>query len=142
MPLPFSKGGIIEWQPAYNLNISSIDKQHRMLVSIIQQLQEAMLEARVGEIVGPLFKAMNQYTKFHFQYEEQLLEKHGYADLEPHRKQHAALVRELQQLEKKYGSGELSAGAPVMQFLRTWLLDHIGEHDKAYASFLREKGVS
>jgi hemerythrin len=28
-----------------------------------------------------------------------------------------------------------------MQFLRTWLLDHIGEHDRAYAGFLRDKGV-
>ena len=36
----------------------------------------------------------------------------------------------------------LMAGAPVMQFLRTWLLDHIGQHDRSYAAFLKEKGVS
>ncbi len=141
MPLPFSKAGVIDWQPAYNLDIETIDKQHRMLVSIIQQLQEAMLEGRVREVVAPLFAAMNQYTKFHFQYEEQILKKHGYPGLDSHCAQHADLVEQLKDLEKKYASGELSAGAPVMQFLRNWLLDHIGEHDRAYAGFLREKGV-
>ena len=35
--------GTIEWSPAYSIEIPSIDSQHRLLVSIIGQLQEAML---------------------------------------------------------------------------------------------------
>jgi hypothetical protein len=31
---------------------------------------------------------------------------------------------------------------PLMQFLRTWLINHIGGRDKSYAPFLVEKGVS
>jgi hemerythrin-like metal-binding protein len=133
---------VIEWRPEYSVSIDSIDKQHRSLVAIIGHLQTAMLEGRTKQVVAPLFTAMNQYTKFHFEYEEQLMEKNGFESLDSHRREHARLIEQLQQLETKYMNGTLNAGAPLMQFLRTWLLDHICGHDKGYSAFLREKGVS
>ncbi|MBZ5610026.1 MAG: bacteriohemerythrin [Acidobacteriia bacterium] len=139
MSLPFSR--LIQWDPVYSVHVPSIDGQHRVLVSKIRELQEAMLEGRGGEVVRPLFAALNKYTKYHFEYEEQLLKKHGYAELEAHHQQHASLIAQLHELESKYAGGQLSAGAPVLQFLRTWLLDHIGEHDKQYSTFLRAQGV-
>ena len=134
--------GLIEWDEGYSVDIPSIDSQHRLLVSMIRHLQEAMLEGRVKGVVAPLFQAMNQYTKFHFEYEEQLFAEHGYPDVEGHREQHAALIAKLQNLEEKYSNATLSAGTPLMQFLRSWLVDHICAHDKQYSGFLKEKGVS
>jgi hemerythrin-like metal-binding protein len=133
---------LIEWKPVYTVNIHSIDSQHRLLVSIIGHLQEAMLEGKTKQIVAPLFGAMNRYTEYHFEFEEQLLESNGYPGLESHRAVHAKLVEQLKDLEIKYLNGTLQAGAPLMHFLRTWLLDHICVHDKEYGAFLREKGVT
>jgi hemerythrin len=134
--------GLIEWSEDYSVDITSIDSQHRLLVSMIHHLQEAMLEGRVKAVVAPLFQAMNRYTQFHFEYEEQLFAEHGYPDGETHRERHAGLVAKLQDLEAKYSAGTLSAGTPLMQFLRSWLVDHICAHDKQYSAFLRGKGVS
>ncbi len=133
--------GMIEWNPAYSIDVPSIDSQHRLLVSIIRQLQEAMLQGKVKETVVPLFGALNQYTKFHFEYEEQLLREHGYSSLESHQMSHAGLIRKLQEIQDQYTAGTITAGGPLMQFLRNWLFDHIGSHDRQYAPFLREKGV-
>ncbi|HTR37929.1 MAG TPA: bacteriohemerythrin [Bryobacteraceae bacterium] len=134
--------GLIEWDEAYSLDIPSIDSQHRLLVSMIRHLQEAMLEGRVKGVVAPLFQAMNRYTAFHFEYEEQLFAEHGYPNSAAHHGQHAALIAKLQELEAKYSAGALSAGTPLMQFLRSWLVDHICAHDKQYGGFLKGKGVS
>jgi hemerythrin len=134
--------GLIEWKPAYNVNVAAIDSQHHVLVSLIRHLQEAMLQGRAKQVIAPLFNAMNQYMKFHFEYEEALLEEHNYPHLNLHREQHAALSARLQDMEMKYATGQLSAGAPLLQFLRSWLIDHVGEHDQKYAEFLRQKGVS
>ena len=79
MPRPLP--GLIEWDARYSVGIESIDSQHRLLVSMIRHLQEAMLDSRTGEVVAPLFNAMRQYTKFHFEYEEQLLKEHEYPEL-------------------------------------------------------------
>ncbi|HEX5230257.1 MAG TPA: bacteriohemerythrin [Bryobacteraceae bacterium] len=132
---------VVEWKQEYSVHIPSIDKQHRSLVAIIGHLQTAMLEGRTKQIIAPLFQSMNQYTKFHFEYEEQLLEQNGFPDLAAHRQEHARLVQQLKLLEAKYLNGSLNAGAPLMQFLRNWLLDHICAHDKGYSEYLREKGV-
>jgi len=132
---------LIEWRPNYSVNVKSIDSQHQALVSIIRRLQEAMLQGKTNQVVVPLFTAMNQYAKFHFEYEEQLLEANGYPSLGSHRQEHAKLLAELKGLESKYVTGKLHAGAPLMQFLRTWLLDHICVHDKEYSVFFREKGI-
>jgi len=134
--------GLIEWDDTYSVGVPSIDGQHRLLVSMIRHLQEAMLEGRVKAIVTPLFNAIGQYTQFHFEYEERLFAEHGYPEAEGHRAQHAALIQKLRELESKYDSGAVSAGTPLMQFLRSWLLDHICDHDKRYAPFLKEKGVT
>ena len=72
---------LIEWQPDYSVHISSIDKQHRYLVTVIRQLQEAMLEGRARDFIRHVFEEMNLYPKFHFQFEEDLLEKHHYPEL-------------------------------------------------------------
>lgn len=133
---------LIQWKPEYSVSIESIDNQHRSLVAIIGHLQTAMLEGRTNQIIAPLFNAMNQYTKFHFEYEEQLMAENGYPGLSAHREEHALLVEQLKDLEMKYVNGSLHAGAPLMQFLRNWLLEHICAHDKGYSAFLREKGVS
>jgi hemerythrin-like metal-binding protein len=133
---------LIAWNAAYALGIPSIDEQHRLLISMICHFQEAMLEGRTKEVVAPLLGAMNRYTEFHFNYEEQLLEQHGYAELKAHREQHANLIAALKDLEKKYNAGRLRARAPLMQFLRTWLVDHIGDDDREFAEFLKGKGVS
>ena len=137
-----SSSVLIKWQPGYSINISSIDTQHQYLVKVIRQLQEAMLEGRAREVIDRVFDEMNTYTKFHFQFEEEMLEKHGYPDLVGHHARHAELIDQLQQLAQQHADGKLSAGTPVMHFLRNWLLDHIGECDKAYAAYLKGKGVS
>jgi hemerythrin len=135
-------GLLVEWDPAYSLDITVIDRQHRMLVSMIRQLQQAMLGGNASAVIAPLFQAMNRYTQYHFQYEERLLKEHGYPQADNHHERHEGLIAKLHELETKYSSGQLKAGTPLMQFLRNWLVDHIGSHDKAYAGFLKEKGLS
>lgn len=132
---------LIEWKPEYSVAIDSIDKQHQALVALIAHLQEAMLEGRTKQVVGPLFASMNRYTKYHFAFEEKLLEENAYPGLEAHRQEHARLIAELKELEAKYLQGTLHAGAPLMKLLRSWLVDHICVHDKEYGVFLSTKNL-
>lgn len=133
---------LIEWKPEYSVAIESIDKQHQALVALIAHLQQAMLEGRTKQVVGPLFASMNRYTKYHFAYEERLLEENAYPGLDAHRQEHARLIAELKELESKYIQGSLHAGAPLMKLLRSWLVDHICVHDKEYGVFLSTKDGS
>lgn len=139
--MPSSARERIEWKPEYSVGVESIDKQHQLLVSMIAHLNEAMLEGRTRQIAEPLFGALHRYAQFHFEFEEQLMEKTEYPDLQSHRESHAALLEELKRLDVKYAQGSLNAGAPLMHFLRHWLIDHICGKDKEYGPHLREHGT-
>ena len=130
---------MIEWKPEYSVSIESIDKQHQALVALIAHLQQAMLEGRTKQVVGPLFASLNRYVKYHFAFEEKLLEENAYPGLQAHRLEHGRLIAELRVLESKYLGGSLHAGAPLMKLLRSWLVDHICVHDKEYGVFLCAK---
>lgn len=132
---------LIEWKPEYSVSIESIDKQHQALVTLIAHLQQAMLEGRTKQVVGSIFTSLNRYVKYHFAFEENLLQENGYPGLEAHRGEHAKLIAELKELEGKYVQGSLHAGAPLMKLLRSWLIDHICVHDKQYGVFLNSKNV-
>lgn len=136
--MPSSARELIEWKPEYSVGVESIDKQHQLLVSMIAHLNEAMLEGRTRQIIEPLFTALHRYTQFHFEFEEQLLQSTGYAEFEPHRASHLALLNDLKELEAKYVQGSLTAGAPLMQFLRQWLIGHICHKDKEYGPHVRQ----
>ena len=134
--------GLIEWNSNLSIGVDSIDSQHQSLVAIIRRLQEAMLDNQLKKALGELFREMNEYTRYHFEYEERLMGQYDYPDSELHRGQHARLIARLQELECKHAAGTLNAGAPVMQFLRTWLMEHIAGHDKKFGAFLQGKGAS
>jgi hemerythrin len=135
------KDRLVSWSDEYLVTVHSINQQHKTLVEMTRSLQIAMLEGKSREAIDPLLQNLVTYTKYHFAWEEQLLEHHGYPDLETHRQQHRVLEQRVLTLQKSADEGKLGSGTPVLMVLRTWITDHIAGHDKAYGPFLRERGV-
>jgi len=47
----------------------------------------------------------------------------------------------VQELREKFKAGKMMLGLETMQFLRSWLVDHIQGMDKAYGPHLRANGI-
>ena len=58
-----------------------------------------------------------------------------YPDFEDHKKLHDALVVRLGELEIEFREGKPATTVKVMQFLSSWLLQHILEKDRDYAKY-------
>jgi len=99
-----------------------------------------MAEGTAREILAELLSNLVMYTKYHFAWEEQLLKQHGFPELEAHRAEHRELTRQVLDLRDKLAKNQLKIGAPVLHFLRHWLVDHICAEDKIYGSYLRGAG--
>jgi hemerythrin-like metal-binding protein len=141
MPLAAQSGAVIAWSEDFSVGIPSIDDQHKVLVSLIARLQQAMAEGRVREELAGLIEKLVTYTQHHFAWEEQLLEAHAFEELSPHRDEHARLTAQVLEFQEKVASGRLALGTPVYQFLTHWLADHIVGTDKRYGIFLAQRGV-
>lgn len=64
---------LIEWTPALEVGLEEMDRQHRQLVKILNELHQAM---QAGGRQRDLMRVMDellQYTKYHFSTEERLM---------------------------------------------------------------------
>lgn len=132
----------LDWTADLSVGVHSIDEQHRELFSLLNQFHQVTSdegdEALFREVVGELI----DYTKIHFGFEETLLQKHGYPDLEAHRLAHRGLANQVHRYAStaNFGAGPLAA--ELYLFLKTWLNGHIRGSDKRYSLHLKERGVA
>jgi len=128
------------WDPSLETGNALIDRQHRELIALVDQLGAAENESR-DEVLRVLDHVM-EYTLFHFVAEEDLMVRVDYP---------AVLQKQMidqHQEFKSYGrlrviefrSGELTSVRPLRAFLDEWLKVHEFGLDRLLANWIREQG--
>jgi len=133
---------LITWGPALEIGIEIIDSQHRRMVDLINELNDAVETGRGNEVVGKTLKGLFDYTKTHFRTEEDLLKKHDYDDLDLHCREHRIFTDQVQIYQDRFEAGSLRISSSVLSYLRGWLVTHIGSSDRDYIRTLKDAGVS
>ena len=132
---------LVEWTDALSTDIGSIDDQHKVLVNLINELHQAMRQRRSDRVMLDVVDRLKNYTVKHFQHEEQLFARHGYADAKSHAEIHRKFEAKVMEFEAALKGGAAKVTMDVMRFLKDWLVGHIQGTDKKYAPFLIAKGV-
>jgi hemerythrin-like metal-binding protein len=125
------------WRPEYSVQIDAIDSQHKALVGLIRELQEAMEEGRGRAFQHTLIERLVAYVDKHFSFEENLMRERGYEGFAEHLELHRAMVSQVSKIQQTIQAGGAVSNASLMLFLRHWLTDHIMEHDQKYARALK-----
>ena len=131
---------LISWQPQLSVNVSRFDTQHKELISLINELHDAMLSGKTRDIIADVLLRLTDYTITHFADEENLMLEHNYPQYKTHKLAHENLVAKVKETIQKYEAG-LPINVEVMHFLKDWLKNHIMGEDKAYSSFFNSFGV-
>ena len=121
----------IEWKDSYKIGNTAIDAQHQVWFARIN----SFLEATDRKSLQYCEVMMNQYTREHLKYEEQLMRDIQYPDIENHLQQHHDLLAKLSDIEEQIDNDTLD----ILQwtsFLSDWLLNHIRVHDTRLAGFV------
>jgi hemerythrin len=132
---------LITWDASFSVNVEMIDKQHQMLVQMVNELNNAMLNGNEKETIGKLINKLITYAAMHFAREEHYLDTFGYPETDVHKKQHDAFERKVSAFEIDFKADQQSLSQDIMQFLSNWLVEHIKGSDKKFGPFLTEKGV-
>ena len=133
--------GNITWKDQYSVGIDSIDQQHKRLVHLINQLQTAVDYSTGEEFEREALDELVDYTKTHFSYEEGLMQQYAYPEFEPHKAQHQKMIQQVEDVLAEYEQDQDRAMRHALDFLKTWLINHINGTDKEYSDFLIEKGA-
>lgn len=126
-------GNWVVFDSAHLTGVKIIDDQHRQIVQMVNDLNRSLEEKREDGELKKLFAALLAFTAAHFATEEKLMNRYGYPLEDDHRKQHATLVHELQEIATEFNQG---AELRLLQSIKDWLLGHIQNADKPLGTYL------
>ncbi len=127
---------IIPWNENFCTGINQIDKEHKKLVEIINNLATEFAYNTFKLDINTIFDELIDYTKYHFTSEEIIWDKYfkNQEDSEKHKKAHNNFINELHNLIKLQKKKPIEEIAEItLDFLVQWLVSHILETDRFMA---------
>ncbi len=133
---------LVRWQPEYELGIKEIDEQHRKLVDILNEVIHMKVAGVTSERFERVIEDLVDYTDYHFNTEEQYMERCGFEGLYAHRRLHDGFSDRLRVLYLNTTVGDEERTDEVLDFLKNWLIHHIMKTDREYVDLMKEKGLN
>ena len=130
-----------EWMDSYSVGISELDEDHKVLVSLVNDLVVFVNGNKSDIDLGAVLEQLMDYSVFHFGKEERLFEQTKYPEAENHRRSHDRFARRLVEFHTLYRKKTLKT-TDFATVLMDWLITHIQHEDKRYSPHLRASGLS
>jgi hemerythrin len=130
------------WNDKFKSGYEEMDKQHRRLVQIIDDLMYAILkESNQTVKITAILHELDDYIATHFSYEEKKMEEHNYTEIQEHKNEHEDFKKQIRKintyaLEKDRREEYLN---DMLKYTISWLTEHILKTDKKLASYLIEQ---
>lgn len=83
---------LFAWSDSYDVGIEEINRQHKVLIEIINEIINLQQNGRSKELIRRVLDGMIDYTVNHFGYEEYLMQKTGYPEFDEHHARHERLA--------------------------------------------------
>jgi hemerythrin len=137
----------IPWENKYVLGVEIIDKQHKHLFSLTNELYERCRygENAVHEQFIKTLHALVSYVLEHFSTEEKIMEHIHYPRIAEQKEQHASFTKKVIEESKKFESGAHGVPQDLVHFLRDWIVSHIAVFDQVLADYihhLKKSGIT
>lgn len=133
--------GLINCNTILSVGVQQFDDEHCQLVSIINQLHDAIKAGNGAGAVKTTLQQLSDFAGRHFQAEERLLAQHDFPHLAEHRQAHYDILTRLTQFQLELQHTVQPMQHNLMQFLLDWLITHTKSVDKQYGPFLNSKGI-
>lgn len=128
----------IEWSEEYEIGHTIIDKQHRTLVDMLNELHDATENGLDRNVLSNILYGLVEYTNGHFAAEEVRMVKYDYPDYEQHKEEHNGFAEKIHQFQMKYEAEQSDFSQELLEFLKEWLVNHIQGSDRKYAELFIE----
>ncbi|MDH4200599.1 MAG: bacteriohemerythrin [Spirochaetia bacterium] len=129
----------LEWKSSYELGIDKVDKQHMRLVALINRLDESHRDDKGRDTVETVFQGLMDYCNYHFVVEEMVMKNHGYREYDNHKIKHGLFIEKIKTYKSEYLKGDITSLLKTIDYLNSWLIEHIMVEDRQYVPVLKEK---
>lgn len=123
------------------LGIPSLDRQHREMMDLVNELAEAVAHGCDYERAHQQMEKILDFVADHFAHEEILMRQHDFPGAEQHAAEHEKLLREAATLMETYDAGHADRAVLVTAFLTDCAENHILNEDREISQYFRERGI-
>jgi len=121
--------------------VAEIDRQHRILVDTLGEAQIRLTDKLDDQLFEQITRDLLAYAIYHFNTEEQLMQQYGYAsgaseESKSHLAAHRGFSEQVVALREKAHAGEQESRVDLLDFLKSWLSNHIMTTDKRLGQFI------
>ena len=135
------KEELVSWSKELSVGVDLFDEQHKKLFVLMNSLASAMGQGKAKDELASILGGLIAYTDEHFKSEEANFDKYNYPDTENHKKIHKNLVDTVVSLHSDLEMGKKVMSTEVLDFLESWIYDHIMITDKKYEEFFAGKQI-
>lgn len=129
---------LIHWDESLITGIAVIDAQNKMLVNKTNKLHSSIQNNNFSENLNELLGELFEFTDYHFDIEEEFLNKYDYLEKEAHLQEHDNFREYIKSYINDKDRNDLLAATNILVYLNTWINHHIKEVDMEYMSFLKK----
>lgn len=123
---------LLEWSNEFSVGSRKMDNEHKMIFSMINELDDQIHSGKGYASLPYIFTAMKAYSVYHFASEEALLEEQNDPGLANQKKMHGDFIERISDFEEAVQNREMHIADKVMTFLKSWWIGHIQNEDKKY----------
>ena len=123
-------------QPPDNIDVSSIDNEHRIQVGLLNALYESVKNKKPESEINEILNQLTAYSELHFMSEELLMRMYAYPDYDDHVHDHEAMTEHLNDIMNTFTAGQDSMVLKTASDMRQFLLAHITTRDQALTEYL------
>ena len=120
---------LIAWRDEFSVGVDAVDHEHREMITLINELDEAMQDdasqASVVQALGEIYTRISA----HFALEEKAMRDARYTHLAEHKQDHEQLLDELLDVMDSVDDEGRYDRANVARSLELWFSDHFRTHD-------------
>lgn len=125
---------LLRWDAKYLVGQERIDREHQYLFEVINEFYDAFMEDHDRGRVLLLMNRLVDYAQRHFTNEEALMRQANFPDIDAHAAHHEKLFEKVFELNAKFQDRSVNPTQATVQFLRTWLGDHIVHEDLVFGA--------
>lgn len=126
-----------EMKPEYFTGIDFIDEEHSMLFSIADKAYDLLTNDFIPDkydYIMEVIKELKDYTKYHFDHEETYMNSIGYKRILSQKVAHDDFIEKINSIDSdNIDENQKDALLELLEFLTTWLVEHIYKKDKLIA---------
>jgi len=133
-------GNFYRWNNDMSVGSEELDNQHRRLIEILNEVHRAFVRNEQEETARVL-DVLSQYMVYHFTMEEVYFEMCDYCGREEHIREHRMFRDKVEEFIRKYKSKDAMLTLEILNFLKSWIEDHLIGSDQKYKECFAKHGV-